>query len=673
MRYFSFLLAFAGLITNTIAPAKAQSGGAATAHAVIKWNGYAEVPTRGARKQRVPTFEKAYHGLDEQVGLFGLRLEGAVDQGQLTNTVYQPFTATDAKLFDASKLPAGPEPRLVQGTEMKRPVTHLSLRTVRRNPQTGQPERLVSFDYVYTPGSGAATAARRVQSRTHATNSVLANGDWYKVGVAESGIYKIDLATLRDLGVNTQGLDPSRVRIYGNSTGILPQANDVYRPDDLVENAVQFVGNTDNSFDNNEYLLFYSPGAHTWEAQGGLFRHRNNIYTDTTYYFITVGNAPGRRVSTVAAPPVSGNVPAISTFADRQFYEHDLVSLLRSGRQWLGEGFSPNSQRTFTFNFPDLVPGGPLRVTSSTAANSSVGSTFRISVSGASGNQTQIGTQGLAPKPTYDYGAIAMVATNTYQTALPSGVGPEVRVNLAYSSGDATASGYLDYLEINAQRQLRMSGDQLEFRSLENIAPQAVSRFTLGNGIGVTVWDVTNPRNAKAQAFDGTSFLALTDTLREYVAFRPAGNFPTPRRFGRVANQNLHALNANPSNLLDLVIVTYPPFRAQAERLADHRRTRQGMRVAVVTTTEVYNEYGSGGQDLTAIRDLMKQLYDRAPAGKQMQLLLFGDASFDYKSDPFNNKAFEPAWWADRTPFRSDADFDRGYGRPTRPAQTLCC
>ncbi|MFC7666005.1 C25 family cysteine peptidase [Hymenobacter humi] len=57
----------------------------------------------------------------------------------------------------------------------------------------------------------------------------------------------------------------------------------------------------------------------------------------------------------------------------------------------------------------------------------------------------------------------------------------------------------------------------------------------------------------------------------------------------------------------------------EAQRLASHRAAHDKLRVAVVTTAEVYNEYGSGGQDVTAIRDLMKQLYDRAPAGKQMQ------------------------------------------------------
>ena len=95
------------------------------------------------------------------------------------------------------------------------------------------------------------------------------------------------------------------------------------------------------------------------------------------------------------------------------------------------------------------------------------------------------------------------------------------------------------------------------------------------------VWDVTNPRQARGPApLDGSgSFVAPADTLREYVAFQPSGNFNTPRAFGKGrTNQDLHALNGNASALLDLVIVTYPAFQAQAQRLADHRRPRQPAR-----------------------------------------------------------------------------------------------
>ncbi|MCC3151506.1 type IX secretion system sortase PorU [Hymenobacter sp. BT770] len=667
MRLIFLCVAFAGLILGAATPIAAQSGGEATAHGVIKWGGYAEVPTLNSRKQKVPTFDEAHQALDDQVGWFSLRLNGEVGAGELVNMVYEPFSAADAKLFDAARLPAGPEPKLSSGTEMKRVVSHLSLRPVRRNPQTGQPERLMSFDYRYSPNASPISARGSTANRPHASHSVLATGDWYKMGVAESGIYKLDKeALLRILGrKDLQGINPNNLHVYGNSMGILPQANAVPRPDDLAENNVLLVGNGDNVFDDNEYFLFYSPGAHTWEAQGGVFRHRNNIYTDTTYYFVTVNNTAGRRVPTAAAPAATASTPTINAFTYRDFYEHDLLNLMHkasssgsgSGRNWVGEVFGNGAQKEFLFgNIPDLVPNSPIRVTSSLVANSATASAFQLTLNGSA-----LGSQSLDARPNYDFGAIATVSTVTRQLTLAN-PGTELKVGLTYNSGDPAASAYLDYLEINAQRQLRLSGSQLEFRSLSNIAPKAVNRFELANANGATVWDVTNPRQATARALalagsTGT-FLAPADTLREYVAFQPNGTFGKPREFGKVDNQDLHALNSNAAALVDLVIVTYPAFKGQAQRLANHRTSHDNLRVAVVTTSEVYNEYGSGGQDITAIRDMMKQLYDRAPQGKQMQLLLFGDASFDYKSDPYNNKSFEPAWWKDRTPFKNDADFD---------------
>ncbi|GAC1368331.1 MAG: type IX secretion system sortase PorU [Hymenobacter sp.] len=654
MRLFFLFVAFAGLMLSAAA-AWAQAGGAATVHGTIKWGGYAQVPTLGARRQKVPTFDEAHPALDDQVGWYSLRLGGDVRQGELRNLVYEPFAPADAKLFNADKLPAGPEPQLTSGTEMKRAVTHLSVRPVRRNPQTGQPERLMSFDYSYAPDSGPVAARSLAITRAHAPHSVLATGEWYKMGVAESGIYKLDKVVLRGLGLNPQSVNPGNLHVYGNATGILPQANAAPRPDDLAENNVLFVGNADNVFDDNEYFLFYSPGAHTWEARGGVFRHRNNLYTDTTYYFVTVNNTAGRRVPTAAAPLATGTTPTITTFNYRDFHEYDLVNLLHSGRNWAGEGFRNGGQQAITFsNIPDLVSNVPVRVTASLVANSATPSAFQLTLNGAA-----LASQTLEARPNYDFGAIATVSTATHQMALAS-PGTELRVGLTYTSTDPSASGYLDYLEINAQRQLRLSGAQLEFRTFANIGPLALNRYVVANAAGTAaVWDVTNPRRPVARALDAAgSFVAPADTLREYVAFQPGGSFGAPRPFGKVPNQDLHALNTNPNALVDLVIVAYPAFKGPALRLANHRISHDNLRAVVVTTSEVYNEFGSGGQDVTAIRDLMKQLYDRAPAGKQMQLLLFGDASFDYKSDPYNDKAFEPTWWRDRVPFKNDGDFD---------------
>ena len=303
----------------------------------------------------------------------------------------------------------------------------------------------------------------------------------------------------------------------------------------------------------------------------------------------------------------------------------------------------------------DLVPGDTLRLTVATATTALQNSTFAVALGGV-----PLGTSQLAGIPSGAFTAVANNDFRTFTALTPAGF-TDPKVTLTFSSFDGVGKGYLDYLELVVKRQLRLSAAFLEFNSLNyRRGPGTVGTFTVANAGGAQVWEVTNPRRARAQTLDASgSFAAYTDSLREFVAVQPGGAFEVPRLFGKVPNQNLHALNAD--GKLDLVIVTYPPFREQAQRLADHRRDYNGLNVAVVTTKEVYNEYSSGGQDVTAIRDLMKQVYDRNPdpSARRNYLLLFGDASYDYKSSPFNDKSQEPTWWRDRRPFTTATDFDR--------------
>jgi hypothetical protein len=656
--FFLFVSALVGLSVGVAQPARAQSGGLLTTHGTLHWGGYTEVAAANGRKQKVPTFSEAHVAPGEQVGWYSVRLEGgAVSSGELANLVYEPFPAADAKLLDAGKLPSGPDPELHSGTEMKRVVTHLRLRSARRNPQTGQAERLVSFDYRYAPGSAAARGTATA-AHTYATQSVLNSGDWFKLGVAESGIYKLDKATLASLGIPGT-INPNNLHLYGNAMGILPQANAVKRPDDLEENHIRFVGNGDPNFTDDEYFLFYAPGPHTWVADGGVFRHRNNIYTDTAYYFLKVDGRPGLRVE-AAPPPAAGGTPAtINTFVYRAFYERDLVNLLHSGRRWLGEGFRTEGQQTVRFPAADLVANAPVKVNYSLVASGSASSFFRLTLNGSA-----LGTAPIAPLDPFDFAPIAKDNNGTLQV-VPASLSTPLEVGLTFGSGDPGANGYLDYLEINAQRQLKLTDTPLEFRTLSNIGQGRLNRYELDNGAGATVWDVTNPRHPQVRALDNSnSFVAPSDTLREFVAYKLSSTFDKPvRNFHRVANQNLHAINST-APFADLVIVTNTVLFDQASELAHYRSTHDNLRTVVVTTAQVYNEYGSGGQDVTAIRDFVKQLYDRAPAGKQMQLLLFGDASFDYKSDPYNDPAFVPDWWKNRVPFKGSDnpdEFNQNY------------
>src|SRR5215831_10208061 len=100
--------------------------------------------------------------------------------------------------------------------------------------------------------------------RVYKANSVLATGNWYKIAVKEAGIYKLDIPFLSSLGINANNLPSGSIRLYGNGGGMLPEANSIFRPDDLEENAILVVDGGDGVLNGTDYILFFSNGANQW-------------------------------------------------------------------------------------------------------------------------------------------------------------------------------------------------------------------------------------------------------------------------------------------------------------------------------------------------------------------------------------------------------------------------
>ena len=59
----------------------------------------------------------------------------------------------------------------------------------------------------------------------YASNSAMATGNWYKIGLPESGIYKLTYDDLKALDINVSNIDPRQIRIYHNGGGVLPELN----------------------------------------------------------------------------------------------------------------------------------------------------------------------------------------------------------------------------------------------------------------------------------------------------------------------------------------------------------------------------------------------------------------------------------------------------------------
>jgi hypothetical protein len=468
-----------------------------------------------------------------------------------------------------------------------------------------------------------------------AQESVLASGNWFKVSVEKNGVYKINYDLLKKMGVNPAEADPRKIKIFGNKGGMLPQAISETRPVDLVENAIFVQGESDGKFDRNDFILFYAEGPDQshYDLKRNIFRYENNLYGNENFYFLAVGADDGKRMQ--VSEDLGQGFPVIDHYSDFAFYENDVFNLLHSGREWFGETFGVSTlEHAFTFNARGIVPGSQLKIVSSL-----MGETFAQSSMKLSFNNTPFAEQILLPIANTSYGIKGLHRRDTFLLAAD-----EVRATLQnnqefkfqFTKGMATSKSYLDFFLVTYTRGLSLDQDQITFTCPSSIN-NTVSGFQIsGFAAQALIWDITDPANATIQNFSlanaTANFATATTELKKFVAFSPA--IPAPKLAGKISTQNLRGLSAS-----NLIIVTHPAFRAEAERLAAHRSSFSGWSVNVVTTSEIFHEFSSGRPDVTAIRDFVKVLYDKS-GGTVKALLLFGKGSYDYKNVLPNNKNF---------------------------------
>lgn len=473
------------------------------------------------------------------------------------------------------------------------------------------------------------TAPRaNLRSLTFADQSALSEGTWYKIATAKDGIYKIDKNVLAQLGIQISALNPSAINIYGNGGQLLPELNSIERFDDLQKCAIHIEGESDGVFNDSDYILFYAKGPDTWNKEydttNGRSRwaHRKHFYSDSSYYFIRTDDVEPLRVLDLNSSTQT-ETHTVNKFQDYTYLENDLYNLAKSGRQFFGDEFYLNNTATFNLQMPNLLNEYPALFETRIAVRSLGGaSNFSINAGGVS----------MTTNPVTSFeGALAAIAgTQTVKANFnPSGSAVPITYTFNKYSNTAEVRGYIDYMRLNATRALTMSGTQMKFRDSTSVGSGMIGKFQLSSATNQQViWDITDytrPMKVQIETVGNVAeWKIATDVVHEFIAFGNSGLL-LPTALGSVANQNLHAL----SNV-DLVIVTAPIFRSAAEAIAEIHAA-EGQTVVVTTLMEIFNEFSSGNPDVTAVRMLMKMLYDRAGTDESkmpQNLLLFGDGDY---------------------------------------------
>lgn len=534
--------------------------------------------------------------------------------------------------------PIGQEPDIKISMEAERGawIARISFHPFRINAVTGRLERFLRFTPKYRWVSDPE-ASFKDSPFVYAENSLLAFGNWYKLGVTQTGVYKITYQDLKSWGIDPDEIDPRTLSLHGSGGGMLPELNSSNTFDDLPQVAIRVVGEEDGTFDPTDFILFFGESPHKWliNPLKQKLDHVTNIYSDTTWYFLTYGTETPLRIQTQGSTSLNAT-HTVKSYPFSILHEKNDRLMTKSGKNWWGEVFDDTTSREFKFVIKDRDSQQSAIADIGLCSRSLAESSFKVYVNDIL--KSTLNMAGLTAEMSLRLYARSGNALFNFDLRSDT-----VSVKIDYIKNHVLSLGYLDYIELTVHRMLKFEGSQMEFSYIPRPQLGNTPEFVFDDGgNNAEIWLVTNPiepkklitsRNGTEQIFklqspNGHRFIAFDGT--EY--FKPAFA-------GKVANQNLHSMQP-----VDYIIVTHKLFWEEAERLAQIHRERSGLSVAVVDVDQIYNEFSAGAKDPVAIRSFIRMLWTRSQGTQPGYLLLFGDGSYDPKNRIPGNKVFIPAY-----------------------------
>ncbi len=546
---------------------------------------------------------------------------------KITNIKYEKLSSKEQAIVKfKNQIPENISYESQISYKRKQAYIQLNILPLRNNRLNGQIEKVVSFNIEIIPRTPVVKAD--LKTKSFISESVLKNGNWVKIRLNQDGIYKISYSELIDMGFT----NPGNLKIYGNSSGMLPLLNTEPCQDDLNQNSIYFDKGSDGIFNDGDYVLFYAKEPDKWhyDTSDNFYYLAKHIYSINNYFFLTTNVGSLATVNTITNP-VGSTIETHTTFTDFLHHEIEQENLLESGQLWFGEHFDITTNYSFDFEFTNLVTSSPIRLKTALAARSSANTTFNIT----SGSQT-IANPEIAAVNMSSYTstyAIRNIAEGTFTSS-----NDNFSITINYNKSSSSSEGWLDYITLNAECQLLMSDDQLLFRYFNSETTPKIIEFEIQNtGSSTKVWNVTNPNQPENLITNiSGSLITIKVTvepgLNEFIAFN-TDNLLFTELIGNIENQNLHSINHR-----DMIIVTHPDFVSQANEMADIHEQQDGLSVVIVTPEQIFNEFSSGTPDATAIRNFVRMIYDRPSTTDTLKYLLFiGDGSYDHKSITASN------------------------------------
>ena len=466
-------------------------------------------------------------------------------------------------------------------------------------------------------------------------NKIQAEGKWVKITIENEGIFKIDPGMLSQLGVSIPKEEISTIKIYGNGGEELSE-----RVSDAQKNKMngqEIIVDTNGDGTLAQILFYGSPASgFKFDSLSSKFSHYINHYSKNNYYLMTWGGDSGKRATAITPPTgVVKNKPL--SYTNRIFFEEELTNAFKggSGRTWFGGSLLP---RTFITKLNNLDRTGEIKYRISVAHRADSPGYFSISE-----NTKEIIKANLIP----NYGKYVDATRTIQETAIPASdiaTGDLSTLKFSYvnPNGGSNSTGFFDFYEISYPRYFVPINDEISFFSepvLSGLTEFSINGYSGSNILGFDISDLKSPKQLTNVSSTGGMFIFSVNLdsnkpHRYYIS----SAIKTPKlELTESSNLRQNSESAN------VILICHPSLYNSAMKYKAYRESHDTLKVFVARTDYIFNEFGSGVPDPTALRDFIAYAFTNWTI-KPSYVILWGDGHYDYKNITSNKTNYIPPY-----------------------------
>ena len=408
------------------------------------------------------------------------------------------------------------------------------------------------------------------------------SAQFFQFKVNDKGVYRLSKKTAVDLGFN--GL--AELSVFGYP-GMLPQKLDSTQLDLQEIPALEF----------NDNLYFFLSGPNTFTYSPDGWSYSPHLFSDSLSFLIGKNQTPRRITSTPADSGTAAHDPIWYSFTT---FKAEQTNLLNSGRAWYSEAIRQGQSLNINLSMPSGAEF-PWILHGKVMAQSFSNSSMQV----LSGNEL-LGEVSFDPIPNSTYGVKGREESFDWEVRPQA---PVSQIRFTFKSTSAGSSGYLNYVVL---------GVPFTNSGLTEGFYEARVNQTIALPPNLKTWEISDFFNP----VEINSTSGKSATGKKWAIFSPEKTQEI--KYLKAASLTLRSSKVAP----ELLLITSKVLLSSANKLKDFKQSR-GISTQVVTTDEIYESFGYGNRDLTAIRNFIAFTYHSKKTLKNV--LILGKGTFDQK------------------------------------------